>query len=320
MQKKSLKFKLKLYALSLLIILLILLGVASAFLVNYALAKKGDGKNRNVKTNIVSINNKDNYKKQKELTKEFLNTNKEKEAEITSNDNLKLKGYYFENKSDKWVILLHGYRTNHTHNYDYAQKYFENKYNILNPDLRASGNSEGNYVGMGFLEKNDILLWINWIIDKNPNAEIILHGMSMGAATTMMVAGENTPKQVKLFIEDSGYTSAWDIFSSELKLRFNLPQFPIMYTSNLFSGIMAGYKFSDASAIDAVKKSSKPILFIHGDKDDFVPFEMMNKLYEAKTNGVKDKFVSKGAGHTKSIYISNREYWNKVFDFIEKNN
>ncbi|MFM1539335.1 alpha/beta hydrolase [Helcococcus bovis] len=320
MQKKSLKFKLKLYALSLLIILLILLGVASAFLVNYALAKKGDGKNRNVKTNIVSINNKDNYKEQKELTKEFLNTNKEKEAEITSNDNLKLRGYYFENKSDKWVILLHGYRTNHTHNYDYAQKYFENKYNILNPDLRASGNSEGNYVGMGFLEKNDILLWINWIIDKNPNAEIILHGMSMGAATTMMVAGENTPKQVKLFIEDSGYTSAWDIFSSELKLRFNLPQFPIMYTSNLFSGIMAGYKFSDASAIDAVKKSSKPILFIHGDKDDFVPFEMMNKLYEAKTNGVKDKFVSKGAGHTKSIYISNREYWNKVFDFIEKNN
>lgn len=82
--------------------------------------------------------------------------------------------------------------------------------------------------------------------------------MSMGAATTIMVAGENTPKQVKLFIEDSGYTSAWDIFSSgELKLRFNLPQFPIMYTSNLFSGIMAGYKFSDASAIDAVKKSSK---------------------------------------------------------------
>lgn len=317
MQKKGLK--LKLYALSLLIILLILLGVASSFLVNYALAKKGDGKNRNVKTNIVSINNKDNYKKQKELTKEFLNTNKEKEAEITSNDNLKLKGYYFEKKSDKWVILLHGYRTNHTHNYDYAQKYFENEYNILNPDLRASGNSEGNYVGMGFLEKNDILLWINWIINKNPNAEIILHGMSMGAATTMMVAGENTPKQVKLFIEDSGYTSAWDIFSSELKLRFNLPQFPLMYTSNLFSGIMAGYKFSDASAIDAVKKSTKPILFIHGDEDDFVPFEMMNKLYEAKTNGIKDKFISKGAGHTKSVFISFDEYWNKVFEFIKIN-
>lgn len=319
MKKKSLKFKLKLFVLSILIISLILLGVASVFLVNYALAKKGDGKNRKVKTNIVSINNNKNYKLQKERTKIFLNANIEKDTEIKSNDNLKLKGYYFENTTNKWVILLHGYRTNHKHNYDYAQNYFENGYNILNPDLRASGNSEGNYVGMGLLEKNDILLWIDWIIKKDPNAEIIIHGMSMGAATTMMVAGEKTPHQVKLFIEDSGYTNAWDIFSSELKLRFKLPEFPLMYTSNIFSRIMAGYKFSDASPIDAVKKSTKPILFIHGDKDDFVPFEMMNKLFEAKTNGVKDKLVSKGAGHTKSIYISNKEYWDKVFEFIKKN-
>lgn len=190
MKKKNIKFKLKLFALSILIISLILLGVASAFLVNYALAKKGDGKNRKVKTNIVSINNNKNYKLQKERTKIFLNANIEKDTEIKSNDNLKLKGYYFENTTNKWVILLHGYRTNHKHNYDYAQNYFENGYNILNPDLRASGNSEGNYVGMGLLEKNDILLWIDWIIKKDPNAEIIIHGMSMGAATTMMVAGE----------------------------------------------------------------------------------------------------------------------------------
>lgn len=320
MKKKSLKFKLKLFVLSILIISLILLGVASVFLVNYAIERKGDGKNRNIKTSVDRIENHKNYKKQAVMTEKFLKNNKEQNIEIKSKDNLKLKGFYFSHpKSNNWVILLHGYRSTHKKTYPYAQRYFDNGFNVLTPDLRASGESEGKYIGMGLLEKDDVQLWIKWIITQNPNAEITIHGMSMGAATTMMVAGEETPSQVKKFIEDSGYTTAWDIFSSELKLRFKLPEFPIMYSSNVFSNLMAGYKFSEASAIDAVRKSTKPMLFIHGDADNFVPFYMMNKLYEAKTNGVKDKFISKGAGHTKSVFISFDEYWDKVFEFIKKN-
>lgn len=86
----------------------------------------------------------------------------------------------------------------------------------------------------------------------------------MGAATTMMTAGEDTPDQVVAFIEDCGYTSVWDIFSSELKLRFGMPKFPLMYTANLFASTKAGYSFKEASALDQVKNCKKPMLFIHG--------------------------------------------------------
>ena len=82
------------------------------------------------------------------------------------------------------------------------------------PDLRACGDSEGNFVGMGWLDRKDVLRWIDYIIQRDPDAEIVIHGISMGAATTMMTAGEDTPDNVKAFVEDCGYTSVWDVFSS----------------------------------------------------------------------------------------------------------
>ena len=105
----------------------------------------------------------------------------------------------------------------------------------LTPDLRACGDTDGNYLGMGWLDRKDILSWIDWIVAQDSDARIVIHGISMGAATTMMTAGEDTPDQVVAFIEDCGYTSVWDTFSSELKLRFGMPEFPLMYTANLFA-------------------------------------------------------------------------------------
>ena len=114
--------------------------------------------------------------------------------------------------------------TTHAHNYQ-----------VLTPDLRACGDTDGNYLGMGWLDRKDILSWIDWIVAQDSDARIVIHGISMGAATTMMTAGEDTPDQVVAFVEDCGYTSVWDIFSSELKLRFGMPEFPLMYTANLFA-------------------------------------------------------------------------------------
>ena len=65
---------------------------------------------------------------------------------------------------------------------------------------------------MGWLDREDILRWIDFILADDPQAEIVVHGISMGAATTMMTAGEDTPENVKVFIEDCGYTSVWDVF------------------------------------------------------------------------------------------------------------
>lgn len=113
----------------------------------------------------------------------------------------------------------------------------------------------------------------------------------------MMTAGESTPDNVKAFVEDCGYTSVWDIFSSELQLRFGLPEFPILYTASGIARLRAGYSFTEASALAQVARCEKPMLFIHGTADDFIPYEMMDTLYNAKPGDNKAELTAEGAGH-----------------------
>ena len=225
-------------------------------------------------------------------------------------------GVYYPNVgSHLWVIALHGYRGSHTGATNLAQHYYDAGYQVLTPDLRACGDSEGNYVGMGWLDRKDVLQWIDWVLAQDSEAEIVLHGVSMGAATTMMTAGEDTPEQVKVFVEDCGYTSVWDIFSSELKLRFGLPEFPILYTASATARAKAGYGFKEASALQQVQNCEKPMLFIHGTADDFIPYEMMGTLYNAKPGTNKATLTAEGAGHGEAMDVLGDTYWNTVFDF-----
>ena len=197
----------------------------------------------------------------------------------------------------------------------YAQWYYENGYHVLSPHMRAHGDSEGAYIGMGWLDRKDMLRWIRTIITQDPQAQIVLHGVSMGAATVMMTSGETLPDNVKAIIEDCGYTSVWDIFSSELHVRFGLPDFPIMHVSNLVSSFKAGYSWKDASALGQVKKSRTPMLFIHGDADDFVPTDMVYPLYESATCE-KQLLIVSGAGHAQSRETNSDLYWHTVETFI----
>lgn len=181
--------------------------------------------------------------------------------------------------------------------------------------MRGCGESEGKYIGMGWLDKDDLQVWIKLIVEQNENSEIILHGSSMGSATVLMASGDNLPSNVKAIIADSGYTSVWDIFASEAKKRFNIPKFPVLNMFQVVAQIRAGYNIKKASALDQVKKSKTPILFIHGNADDFVPEYMCEQLYEA-ANCKKEKLIIEGAGHTDSKYKEPETYYNKMFEFI----
>lgn len=273
---------------------------------------------------VASIDNEteriieENREEEKQLANQWTNTIKNEKVEITANDGITLKGteYIKDEQINDWVIVLHGYRSNPESVISIGRHFSENGYNVLIPYMRATGESEGEYIGMGWLDKDDLKCWIDLIIKQNNNSNIILHGSSMGAATVLMASGDELPSNVKAIIEDSGYTSVWDIFESEAKARFNLPAFPVLNMFEIVANFRAKYNIKEASALEQVKKATVPILFIHGDNDDFVPEYMCEKLYEG-ANCKKDKLIIHGAGHTESRYKEPETYYNKIFDFLD---
>lgn len=235
---------------------------------------------------------------------------------IKSDDDLKLAGNYIEDQSNHlWAIMIHGYKGNSDGMMSYGAQYHKRGYNVLLPDNRAHGQSEGEYIGMGWLDKDDIENWIDWIVSRDSEAKIVVHGVSMGGATTMMLAGDNYHNVVG-YIEDCGYTSVWDIFKSELDKQFSLPTFPVLDMANIVANNKVGYDFSTASSVNQVKKSNKPILFIHGGKDDFVPTSMVYECYEA-CKAPKDLYVVDEAEHATSKNYDPEAYYNYVFNFID---
>ena len=234
-----------------------------------------------------------------------------------SYDKLQLHSYVVSQNSNKWAIVVHGYGGSGKLMSDKAKYFYDMGYNVLIPDLRGHGKSEGDYIGMGWKDRLDIISWINFIIKENPNAEIVLHGTSMGAATVLMTSGENLPSNVKAIVADCAYTSAWDEFSYQLETYLKVPSSYILNVTNMVTKLKAGYSLKEASALESVKKATVPILFIHGDKDKFVPYSMMDKLYDA-TNSPKEKLTIEGGEHANSDLVSPFLYWLTVEDFLNQ--
>ena len=238
---------------------------------------------------------------------------------VRSDDGLTLRGAYAPGLegSHRWVIAVHGYRGSHSQMAGIASFYGVRGYNVLLPDLRGCGESEGDFIGMGWPDRRDMLKWIDWIIARDSEARIVLHGISMGGATVMMTAGEDLPAQVAAIVEDCGYTSVWDIFRDEMDVLFHLPPFPVLHVASAISSLRAGYSFSEASALAQVKKARVPMLFIHGEKDNFVHTDMVYPLYEACPTE-KELLVVKGAGHGSASSMDPDLYFGTVFDFLAK--
>lgn len=236
---------------------------------------------------------------------------------IESYNKLQLHSYVVSQNSNKWAIVVHGYGGSGKLMSDKSKYFYDMGYNVLIPDLRGHGKSEGDYIGMGWKDRLDIISWINFIIKENPNAEIVLHGTSMGAATVLMTSGENLPSNVKAIVADCAYTSAWDEFSYQLETYLKVPSSYILNVTNMVTKLKAGYSLKEASALECVKKATVPILYIHGDKDKFVPYSMMDKLYDA-TNSPKEKLTIEGGEHANSDLVSPFLYWLTVEDFLNQ--
>jgi len=217
------------------------------------------------------------------------------------------------------ALLIHGYHCEALSMLKIGYIYNEKlHFNVLLPDLRAHGKSDGNTVQMGWFDRKDVQDWIEYANNQlTPNTNIIVHGISMGAATTMMLSGEKLPSNVRCFIEDCGYTSVYEEFTGELKNQFSIPEYPMMPIASQLNKLINGWSFEEASALEQVKKCKLPMLFIHGDSDTFVPSYMVNKLYDAKPEP-KELWITKGVEHDRSFETYPDEYIKKVSDFCNK--
>ena len=240
--------------------------------------------------------------------------------EVTSEDGLRLKAHYVAAvpPSKKAAVLFHGYSSKGKDMAGFARSLHSRGFSVLMPDARGHGESEGRYIGFGWHERRDCLLWIRRVTERlGEDAQILLMGISMGAATVMMASGERLPPQVKAIIEDCGYTSVWAQLGWQLKRIYRLPRFPFLHATSLLTKLRAGYGFKEASALAQVKKCRTPMLFIHGEDDTFVPYYMARELYDA-CPAEKDIYTVPGAGHGMACAADIPAYESKVSSFIEK--
>ena len=233
---------------------------------------------------------------------------------LTMPQGYRCHAYYIMTGSNRTALVIHGWRDVPI-KYFYLARIYEREfgYNVIIPDVYGHGQSDGDMVRMGWLDRLDMLRWM----EAFKTDTMVVHGVSMGGATTMMLSGEKMPSGIRdvRFIDDCGYTSVWDEFAGELKKQFGLPEFPLMYSTSLLCRLMCGWSFEDASSLEQVKKCRYPMLFIHGDSDTFVPTKMVYRLFSAKS-GTKELWITKNTDHANSYKNHREEYIHRLKKFL----
>ncbi len=272
-KKWSLRKKLTVIISILVVLFLVVLTGASLYMYNYGFVPGKKDFLSNKKDPVLDRN-----KRWLAATKKFT------WHETAANSNLKLVADYVPaaKATKKTIVVAHGYMGKKEDMANYIRMFHTMGYNVLAPDDRGHGASQGNYAGYGWPDRLDYIKWVKQVIAKDgQQSKISLFGVSMGGATVMFMSGEKLPSQVKAIIEDCGYSSIHDELAYELKELFGLPPFPLINTVNIVAQIRAGYNFDDGDAPTALKKNTRPIFFIHGAKDTFVPTKMVYTNYKA---------------------------------------
>lgn len=239
---------------------------------------------------------------------------------LNCHDGLNLKAFLIHStKPDQkvFVVMAHGYNSKGM-DMGAQAKFFseEMNFNVLAPDDRGHGQSEGNYIGFGWHDRKDYMEWIQYLVKTyGQDIRILLFGISMGGATVLMLSGEKLPVNVKAIISDCAYTSAQDVLTYQLKRLYGLPAFPIMPLTSLITKLRAGYYLNEASALEQVKRATLPILFIHGSEDTFVPFSMVHRLFDV-CKSEKKLFIVEGAGHGEALVKNYNGYREAAKEFI----
>lgn len=246
----------------------------------------------------------------------WFDKNKMKDVSVQSFDGLKLYGKFLEANSDKSVIIVHGFGGSFYHTQQYCKFFHEKNFNVLAIDSRAHGKSEGSCVTFGWFEKDDIKSWVDFLNEKIPNNKILLFGVSMGATAVCMASSQKLENVVGI-ISDCAFDNADREIEYVMKKKHILMKKILKKHLYSFTKRLHNFDCLKADAISQVKKTTVPILYIHGDADDYVPIENMNNLYNATPSNMREKFVVEGAGHALSYAVADVLYEKKISDFIK---
>ena len=252
--------------------------------------------------------------------------NRFKETTIyAQDDSTLLHAYYIPapNPTPNTAIVIHGYKSKALEMLHIAYLYHHDmKFNVLLPDLRTHGKSKGKYIGFGFQEAKDVVQWMevaNGLFGKEfgGKTQMVVHGISMGAATTMFVAGMNKHDYVRAYVEDCGYSSVQDEIAYVANRDYGLPEVPCISLASQLCQWIYGWNFREASCVEALRNVDTPMFFIHGTADRYVPFDMVHELYDAKPRN-KDIWEVRDVIHARSYHDQREEYTTRVRDFINQ--
>ena len=242
---------------------------------------------------------------------------KREDVSIKSFDGLTLRGWYYEYAPGAPIeLMMHGYRGDGERDLSGGvQRCFACGRSALVVDQRGGGRSDGHTITMGILERRDCLAWVDFMVKKfGPDVKIILTGISMGAATVVMAGGEELPENVVGILADCGYSSAKEIMQKVIK-EMGLPpklSFPFV---RLGAYLFGHFDLMETSPEEAILKCKVPVIFFHGETDDFVPCHMSRKLYRL-CPGKKAIMTVPNAGHGLSYALRPREYREFLNDFF----
>lgn len=245
--------------------------------------------------------------------------NPEQMVYLTSRDGLKLAAHWWDFGHERTVVFVHGYGNTGKQATLVASLLMDMlDANILAPDCRGHGESGGEYIGMGWPDRFDVIDWAAYIAGlKGEQHEIVLFGLSMGGASVVSASGETLPKNVRVICSDCGFSSLSEMFADVLKSRLHLPAWPLLAIADCEFKRMFGYSFYEVEPVKQISGTSTPVLIIHGSDDQFVPVGMASELYDA-CSAEKELFIVKGAKHALSVVADTKGYCAAVSEFCRK--
>lgn len=247
----------------------------------------------------------------------YLEANHAREVELMSEDGLMLHGQFLPARDPVGTILLfHGYRSSPQGDFSAVLEFYhELGFHLLLAHQRSHGKSQGKYITFGVRERLDVLRWIQWHNATFGDGDLFLGGMSMGATTVLLAAGEDLPGNVRGVIADCGFTSPWDIICREIRKEVHLPPAPLAWSAGIFARLLGKFGLREASTVEAMAHCRVPVLLIHGTGDNFVPCEMSQKAYDA-CKGEKTLILVEGAGHGLSYVVDPRRCRKALEQFL----